>query len=79
MKFKDLSGLMGQSEMSTTERCYILTYENEYSQVHGYMVNALKYNNKKDGHERPSNNTNQKARDGDRTRDPLLGKEVLHR
>lgn len=40
---KVISGLMGHSEMSTTERCYILTYADEYKQVLGYMSDALKY------------------------------------
>lgn len=42
-----ISGLMGHSEMSTTERCYILTYADEYKQVLGYMTEALKYGDKK--------------------------------
>lgn len=46
---KVISGLMGHSEMSTTERCYILTYADEYKQVLGYMSDALKYE-KKDSH-----------------------------
>lgn len=55
---KVISGLMGHSEMSTTERCYILTYAEEYKQVLGYMNDALKYGNKKDSLDGLPCNTN---------------------
>lgn len=38
-----VSDLLGHSEMGTTENCYILSYDNAYSEYKGYMRDALNY------------------------------------